>query len=599
MIVLLLLLGLPGRLCELLLPDARSRPLLIRLTLWLGLSPAVIALIYLWLANLGFALHDRLLGTLVVGVLILNAASLFRIRRRQSILPPRRTLLWWGVGLGVMGLTFWTRYEQAAGLVLPVWVDSVHHTLLVRLIAERGVPPFDLNPFLPIDQLIYHWGYHAFLATQIRLTNDTALFAVPQLLLWSGQLLGGLQALVWGGAAYYFWRRPAAAVAAALVVGLVSIMPAYYLSWGRYTLLTGMLMLPAALVLADLALGRARRALPLVALLLAGLSLVHFVVLLFALAWCGVLAVLRGRRAVADLALLAGLTLVLVFPWFTLLLTQVRPGSGSAAQHVVGNPFYNQLPQALLWAGHNRLLLALAGGGALLALRARSHAAMVATLLIWCLAIVMLANPTLLGLPYLSLITNEFVTITMFAPIALLIAAGVGVLDTQIGRRSRYAAMLGVLLLALACAAGFRSVVRADTIIATAADRDAIVWAAGAIPPDARVAVNTAGWLNDVDRGADGGWWLLPLTGRQVSTPPVIYNYGVPEYTAAVKRETSELRNLAGDPAAAADFMRRYGYTYAYATDAGPAFKRAAMAGSALFEERYRNTAISIFRLVQ
>jgi hypothetical protein len=588
-----LLLFLPGFLIDRVCGSPITTHPLVQPCIWLGLSVAVLTLAYLWCGVVGLQLGD---GALALGALLVVAASLWALWRAPAAAAWRPNG-WWFAGALVVGLTIWTRSTQAAGLVFPPWVDGVHHALLVRVVAERGAPPYDLEPYLPVAGLIYHWGYHALIATMLRLGGTVSPLELPATLLWSGQALGALQAAAWGAAALHLWRRPAAAVAAALVVGLGSIMPAYYLSWGRYTLLTGMLLLPAVLVAADVAIGGGdRRALTVAALLLAGLSMVHFVVLIFALVWCGVTALLRWRaRAIGDLLLLGGATLGATLPWFVLLVGRARAGAGSSAVHLAGNADYNQLPLALLWAESNPLLVALAALGALIACWARQRAA--AALLIWCCSIVLLANPTLVGLPYLSLITNEFVAITLFAPAALLIAGGAAVLERRLGPRLRTAATIGAIVLAIWCAAGFRSIVRADTILAGADDMQAIEWVMEQTPAEARLAVNAAGWLYDVDRGADGGWWLSPLAGRQVSVPPVLFNYGAAEYAAAVKRETAALRAATGDPAEAAAFMRANGYRYAYATERGPAFTRARLAESSLFVEVYRNTSVSIFAL--
>ena len=71
---------------------------------------------------------------------------------------------------------------------------------------------------------------------------------LPWAMLWTGQALNALHALAAAGLAAYLWRRPLAGVVAALVVGLLAIFPAYYVSWGRYTQLTGLLLLPPLMI---------------------------------------------------------------------------------------------------------------------------------------------------------------------------------------------------------------------------------------------------------------------------------------------------------------------------------------------------------------
>src|SRR5205814_8301967 len=48
----------------------------------------------------------------------------------------------------ILLVTVWTRLRTIAGILLPPWVDSVHHTMLVRLFVERGTVPADYEPFI-------------------------------------------------------------------------------------------------------------------------------------------------------------------------------------------------------------------------------------------------------------------------------------------------------------------------------------------------------------------------------------------------------------------------------------------------------------------
>src|SRR6266511_3989620 len=133
---------------------------------------------------------------------------------------------WSAILLAILVLACWTRISEIRDLALPNWVDSVHHALMIRVAAERGQAPLSLRPYLPVDQLPYHWGYHVFVATALRLSG----LPLGPTMLWTGQALNALHVLAVAALAAYMWRRPAAGVVAGLVVGLLSIMPAYYVS---------------------------------------------------------------------------------------------------------------------------------------------------------------------------------------------------------------------------------------------------------------------------------------------------------------------------------------------------------------------------------
>src|SRR5262249_29187342 len=157
--------------------------------------------------------------------------------------------------------------------VLPLWVDPVHHALLIRIVAETGAIPLSLRPYVPADELPYHWGYHVLLATLMQLSG----LALPQAILSGGQVLNTLHALTVAALAAVVWRSRMAALAAAIVVGLVSLMPAYLVTWGRYTLIEGLLLLPPLIMVALSGLRRPRPAAwAHVALLMAGLLLTHY-----------------------------------------------------------------------------------------------------------------------------------------------------------------------------------------------------------------------------------------------------------------------------------------------------------------------------------
>ncbi|NTV65522.1 MAG: hypothetical protein HGA65_18585, partial [Oscillochloris sp.] len=388
-LVLPLLLLAPGYLAERATPTARLS-ILARLALWVALSLSLMALLYLWLSTCGLALSDPLLWALTTLLALATLAAAWcdlgtptAVGYRPS---PQAYLL-----LGIFAITLWARISQVEGLALPAWVDSLHHALMVRIAAETGRIPTSLRPYLPVDDLPYHWGYHVFTATLMRLSG----LELPETLIIPGQILNALCGLLVAGLAHYLWRRPTAAIGAALAVGLISAMPAYYVSWGRYTQLCGLLMLPGLAIAWGEALrvgGRSRWAL--VALLLAGLSLVHFRVLLFALAllltqalvwWLGPVSRRRARLLGGAGAGVAAI--MLTMPWLALLVRRALLPALEKSGGLAGGGSYNALSPALLWSASNELLIGLALLGAWLGLRRRASAALIMALWIALLAI--------------------------------------------------------------------------------------------------------------------------------------------------------------------------------------------------------------------
>jgi hypothetical protein len=611
-VMLALLLLAPGYLAERALP-APHLPLLARVTVWVALSLSATALLYQWAWAGGIALAAPALwgGVVLLAGAALSAAWHDMGPASEEAWPPTAAQ-WAGLlSVVIVAVALWARLAEIKGLAFAPWVDSLHHATLVRVAAETGRAPSSLAPYLPVEALPYHWGYHVFIATLLRLSG----LGLVETLLLSGQILNALHALVIAGLAGQLWRRPLAAPVAALVVGLISLMPAYYLSWGRYTHLTGLLLLPGLALAWRAALdGRGRGWWLISAATLAGLSLVHFIVLSFGLALLGALTLVwaLGRPWAAARgpllgALAAGLGgLALASPWLAMLLR--RSLGPVLSGGLVGDGSYNAFNSGLLWVGPNYALVALALAGALLGLHRRTGAAAVVLLWVglmllganpWMLgyllpaaglllllaglrgllrlrmsaapshsanwpaqphsaaaprwfspaallalgAGLLLLNPALVELPYLWLINNDAVVISMFMPLALLSGGGAALLAEGLSNRAgprlrRALAPVGLALLIGAGAWGLRgvsaSVLNPGTVLGAPAEREAIAWAAAQTPPEARFLVNAAPWMPDAHRGADGGWWLLPLAGRWTTAPPVLFIYGPPDYVRHV-----------------------------------------------------------------
>jgi hypothetical protein len=109
-----------------------------------------------------------------------------------------------------------------------------------------------------------------------------------------------------------------------------------------------------------------------------------------------------------------------------------------------------------------------------------------------------------------------------------------------------------------------RSVVNTQTIIATPADIAAVRWVAANTPPDARFLINSTSWIGNATRGTDGGYWLLPLAGRMMTTPTALYIYGDladKQHADAVNRRVAA---VGGNRAMLHDLVRRERIDYVF-----------------------------------
>lgn len=546
----LLLFVLPGAILVSLLGQAAPRDPLSQLALAVGLSLAAWPVGLFWLTAVGGRL-DGLSSWVFVGLLVVLALVLGARRRFQGLrtwLSPahRRPVL---VLLVVLAGTTLVRFVQVRGLDLPLWVDSVHHDVITRLILQYGGIPQSFRPFLPVDSLAdYHYGFHV----------DAALFAwltgrsVEDVLLVLGQLLNTVSALAAYLLATRLTGRRMAGVVAALIVGLVASMPAYYVTWGRYTQLTGLVILPAALtLLLDVVEKQEwqKRRLVLAVLLLAGLLLTHVRVGIFygtfALPILTMLSV-RGWRSWRtafrpwQIAGLVGLGVVLMtLPWLATLVPRWLP-LGTLPARLQGPPEYNAFPWNYIDVGYNRELLALAGAGALWGLWRKQRG--VIAIALWSGATLLVANLEWIGLSSSWLVNNSAVVISFFLPTAVLVGFLVadlaGGLQVALGRWGKVAVpgvvVLGLTVTGLWGARAMLPIVNQVTVLATADDVIACDWIQEHTLPGTRFLVNTRLWQGGTYMGTDGGYWLPVLAGRWGSVPSALYIMGDLEYIRAV-----------------------------------------------------------------
>ncbi len=628
----------PGYLIERALPGQRPHWLL-RVAIWIGISMSLAPLAYLWATAIGAQLPALLL---ISAATALGGGAVWVAWRDLARAPawPAPTT---GALIIVLLIGAWLRAEQIADLAMPAWVDSVHHALMVRIAAERGQAPWTLAPYLPVYEMPYHWGYHTLIAAAWQLGGGE----LPDVLLWSGQLLNWLQGVAAAALAWLLWRRPVAAIVAAAIVSCISWMPAYYVSWGRYTQLSGLLLLIAlAISWQQWLAASARRErfgwLALVSLIAAGLSLVHMRMFVFAAALAGAQSLVWALRQPGRViiirwgqALLAGsLAVVMTAPWWWLLLRRVLLPAAAGAQSLASGGSYVQLSYDLMWIGPNEWLVsgALIGGACGVA---RRHPAS-AVLLIWvgllALAtnpwllsylapligialliygigqrrwmysgaglLLLLINPTTVQLPSLWLLPSDIAAISLFFPLSSLIGGGIALIWPE-GRRCWQIG--GILLLLVVTLWGAReqcAIVNPVTVLATAADRAAIAWVADHTPPTARFLVNAAYWLPGVARGNDGGWWILPLTGRWTSTPPALFTYGEPEPTLATRQRSQQIIDLGdGKPVDLDDLIRREQIDYIYTSPAGP-LQPERFANHPQYEVVFERDGIVIYRVI-
>ncbi len=620
---LLLLFLAPGYLLTRLLPRREDKDLLDRLGLSLALSAAAVPILLLLFSTLQLKLSGTavLAGGWLFGALAFlswSSEALFRRRREagpgmseqisgrsfaSSLHFSRR-----GAGAvlaavaGVTAVAIFLRAFHALDLTGPLWKDAVHHALLARLIVDQGRVPASYLPYAQVTPATYHFGFQSLVAVLHWLTRmplQAALLLVGQTL----NALAGLPLYVlgkrWGNSRW-------AGVAAAALPAAFSLMPSYYVSWSRYTELTGLFIMPVALFLLDQLLCQKRWHWGLAVVTtvaMAGLLVAHIRVAAFAVVLAGLL-VLRStaRRRYAGLAMgapwlrsLAVALGVVALSW-TWLWPSVQHLWLRAAQE--WPEVSDTLSPYFLLYGPGRWAFPIILVGSVLGLFWRRKESFL--LFLWIALLVLLANPALLGLRMGSAVDNTSLSIALYAPVGLgaaLLGGGAAALARRAPERLRRAGRwVGALLIVAATVWGSRGllqVVNSKTALLTRSDLQAMEWIRQETPPDAVFLINSHEWMSSVYAGSDGGYWISPLTGRLTWPPTALYGLGDDPYIAHV----NEVAQKAMTGEGLVDLLRANGIRYIYLGRYGGPLKPEALAALPELSVVYHQDGVWILEL--
>jgi hypothetical protein len=592
-----------------------------------GLSLSLVPLLLLWTTVAGLRWNGPTI--LAAGGLLVSLSAWRLLRRRgprhetEPKTPDAHSSAWTWALAGVFVVSLLVRLAMVRDLAAPAWVDSVHHALISQLIVDRGALPASYAPFLDLETASYHPGLHSVVAAFHWLSG----LDVAGALLLLGQVLNALTVLGAYLLAMDLTRSRVVGLVAALVAGLLSPMPAYYASWGRYTQLAGLVVLPAALVLARRALGghgsssgtgttdRRPWAWLLAAVLaLAGLLLVHYRVAAFY--GCYLLAWLVGQRYgratrwrhVAKDGLRLGTTvagaLLLTLPWIVPTMTTLWLPSLRASRGAEPAAFQDFSWQYLTGGlGAYVLILAVLGLGWALMRRQR----MALTLGIWVPLLFALAGLGVWGLPGGGLVNFVSVEISLFLPLAVLDGYVVGELARAwrtalaprwhgIYRGSAIALFAGLTLLG---AGTILPILNPDTVLFRQADEPAMGWIRENTPQEAVFLVNPMPWSAYMYAGADGAYWTSAMAGRRTYPPPVLYGLGSAREIEAVNELEAAVLRAGNDPDLLLPLLHERGITHVYLGARGGVLSAGALSNSPFFREVYAQNRVWVFEVLE
>lgn len=462
---------------------------------------------------------------------------------------------------GIFLLTAGVRLAMVRDLAAPAWVDSVHHALIMRKIMEVGMLPDNYLPYLESQYATYHSGFHASAAFFLWLSGMT----IPSGLLLFSQVMNALCVFP----VYLFTtsltRSRLAGLFASLIAGLFTPMPAYYASWGRFTQLAGLLILPVSLAIfirltawleGGQAAGPAKVFRPpalaellLLSISLAGLALTHYRVLAFLACLLAVYTAGRligaarrkqlGLAAGIHLTVLsasAGLAILLNLPWWPQVIHSLVFPQAAQAVSSLGRRLrlFDDFAWGYLDTALGKQAMLLAGLGWVLGILRRRSFPWI--LLAWVASMFLLANPGAFGIPGLRIVNNTSVEIVLFMPFALLggylLAEVVQFVERKLTRRLvwlfRPVVLAASLLAGLAGARALLPILNQGTFLIRQADLAALQWAESNLPAGETVVINSFLWGYNKLAGSDGGYWAAPLAGVQSLPPPVLHSLSNP-----------------------------------------------------------------------
>lgn len=503
----------------------------------------------------------------------------------------RKTMPWNEIALGalVMALIL-SRLLPIRNMPAPAWGDSVHHTLIVRLILDHGGLFQSWAPYAPLETFSYHFGLHTAMAAYAWVTD----LPPTQAVLVAGQFLNVLAVLALYPLAVRLGGRRSAGFFAVAIAGLVSDLPGLYVNWGRYTQLAAQVVLPAWLWALDIWWTEAERprlrVLGMIALLSAGVALAHYrvaIVAIFAAAGWGLWALWLLRKNTREWllrgVLLAGaatVALAAVLPWALIARSSQLAGlAGALAQRDTSAPAVRD--ELTVWQGLDAyyppaLWLGVLGAAVLALWRRRRLAVPV---LLWSIGAFFASSPFLLGLAGTGIVTNFLLALGLYIPLALIGGWLLSELWSVAGgwQPRPQTPILRWLVAAALLWPASTGLLRQLTIVdpfyqmVTPADLSALAWVSRNTPPDSRFLVN--GFLaynNSLAVGSDAGWWLPYYTQRASNVPPILYSVerlspGVER--AALRQLVLDLGATQGDAAALRAVLCQSGVSHVYLGD--------------------------------
>ena len=452
--------------------------------------------------------------------------------------------------------------------------DSYHHTLIVQLIIENGGIPHSYEPYAQLSSFTYHFGFHSIVAFIYWVSG----FDVAKLVLYTGQILNAFAILPIFIFVDRLFKDRKMALLSSFIVGLISVFPAYLINWGRFTSLTGMLILPIAFLLVIESIKLEKRDIKILilsGLVLSGLFVTHYRIIIAALCFLMVYILYELYSNKKDLKIqkeiifrfaVIGITaIILLLPWFIHLLNNSR-----ILSEWVNTANYYSLDRIGSAGSYysNTLLLVLSLGGAFVGILKRNKYIIVISL--WVSILIAFSNPYWIKLPGSGRLDLVTVVTMLFFPVSVMGSYFIIYLSDKIKpTKSRCLIVLFLIILVLIpfSAIKMAGLFEPESVFVKNGDIEAMTWIKSNTSKDAVFLIDSIDfdWNRDFIIGIDGGSWIPLSTGRKVTIPPMVYATETAyekNYTEKVKAisKAAELINTES----AVKFLVENNVTYVY-----------------------------------
>jgi hypothetical protein len=142
-----------------------------------------------------------------------------------------------------------------------------------------------------------------------------------------------------------------------------------------------------------------------------------------------------------------------------------------------------------------------------------------------------------------------------------------------------------------------RDIINPVTVLVTPADVTALKWTDANTPADARFFINGTSWQGKIYRGVDGGYWLLPETGRFSVIPPAAFGWGQADLIQRFVDYSKRAGEVKTCDEAFWSLVRDASLTHVYMREGVGSLQPSALAGCTGLEQLYAQDGVAIYAI--